>query len=125
MPAPPIEIELDKLAHNATKLTALYGSKGICVTAVTKGVCGSPRIASALPNSGTRSFGDSRMANIQKKQEAGLDSQFILIRSPIPSEVERVVEFAHMSLNTEISARWCSLLGSKQPGKARPAYSGP
>jgi len=106
MPAPPIEIELDKLAHNARRLTALYVSKGICVTAVTKGVCGSPRIASALPNSGIRSFGDSRMANIQKKQEAGLDAQFTLIRSPMPSEVERVVEFAYVSLNTEISPRW-------------------
>jgi predicted amino acid racemase len=64
MQAPRIEIELDKLAHNAQKLRALYGSKGICVTAVTKGVCGSPRIVSALLNSGIRSFGDSRIANI-------------------------------------------------------------
>ena len=103
MPAPRIEIELDKLAHNARKLTALYGSKGICVTAVTKGVCGSPRIASALLNSGIRSFGDSRVANIQKMREAGLGAQFILIRSPMPSEVERVVEFADVSLNTEMS----------------------
>jgi len=103
MPAPRIEIELDKLAHNARKLAALYGSKGVCVTAVTKGVCGSPRIASALLNSGIRSFGDSRIANIQKMREAGLDAQFFLIRSPMPSEVERVVEFADVSLNTEIS----------------------
>ena len=103
MPAPRIEIELDKLIHNARNLTALYGSKGIRVTAVTKGVCGSPRIAGALLNSGIRSLGDSRIANIQKMREAGLDAQFVLIRSPMPSEVERVVEFADVSLNTEIS----------------------
>jgi len=103
MPAPRIEIELDKLVHNARKLTALYGSRGIHVTAVTKGVCGSPRIASALLDSGIRSLGDSRIANIQKMQEAGIDAQFILIRSPMPSEVERVIEFADVSLNTEIS----------------------
>ncbi len=103
MPAPRIEIELDKLAHNASKLTALYDTKGVCVTAVTKGVCGSPRIASALLDSGIHSFGDSRIANIQKMREAGLDAQFILIRSPMLSEVERVVECADMSLNTEIS----------------------
>ncbi len=103
MPAPWIEIELDKLAHNARKLTALYGSKGICVTAVTKGVCGDPRIASALLDSGIRSFGDSRIANFQKMREAGLDAQFILIRSPMPSEVERVVEIIDVTLNTEIS----------------------
>jgi len=103
MPAPRVEIELDKLIHNARKLTALYGSKGIHVTAVTKGVCGSLRVASALFKSGIRSFGDSRIANIQKMREDGIDAQFILIRSPMPSEVERVVEFADMSLNTELS----------------------
>ena len=103
MSVPRIEIELDKLIHNARKLTALYGSKGIHVTAVTKGVCGSLRIANALLNSGIRSFGDSRIANIQKMREGGIDAQFILIRSPLPSEVERVVEFADVSLNTEIS----------------------
>jgi len=103
MQAPRIEIELDKLAHNARKLIALYGSKGIRVTAVTKGVCGSPRIASALLESGIRVLGDSRIANIQKMRETGLDAQFILMRSPMPSEVERVVKFADVSLNTEIS----------------------
>jgi len=103
MPAPRIEIELDKLIHNARRLAALYGPKGIRVTAVTKGVCGSPRIASALLNSDIRSLGDSRIANIQKMREACIDAQFVLIRSPMPSEVERVVEFADVSLNTEIS----------------------
>jgi len=103
MSAPRIEIELDKLIHNASKLTALYGSKGIHITAVTKGVCGSLRIANALLKSGIRSLGDSRIANIQKMREGGIDAQFILIRSPLPSEVERVVEFADVSLNTEIS----------------------
>ena len=103
MPAPRIEVALDKLAHNARKLTALFGARGVCVTAVTKGVCGSPRIARALSESGIRSFGDSRIANIQKMREAGVDAQFILLRSPMVSEVARVVEFADVSLNTEVA----------------------
>jgi len=103
MSAPRVEIELNKLIHNTHKLIALYGSKGIHITAVTKGVCGSLRIANALLNSGIRSFGDSHIANIQKMREGGIDAQFILIRSPMPSEIERVVEFADVSLNTEIS----------------------
>jgi predicted amino acid racemase len=103
MPAPRIEIALDKLIHNAQKLTKLYGSKGICVTAVTKGVCGSPAVASALLDGGIRSFGDSRISNIQRMRQAGLDAQFLLIRSPMPSEVEEVVEFADVSLNSEVS----------------------
>ena len=103
MPAPRLEIELDKIVHNVRELTALYASKGICVTAVTKGVCGSPEIASALLRSGISSLGDSRIANIRRMREAGLNAQFVLIRSPMPSEVEQVVELADVSLNTEIS----------------------
>lgn len=103
MPAPRIEIALDKLTHNVQELTALYGSKGIWVTAVTKGVCGSPTIARALLDGGIRSFGDSRITNIQRMRQAALDAQYILIRSPMPSEVRQVVEFADVSLNTEIS----------------------
>src|SRR4030065_1772933 len=103
MSVPRIEIERDKLIYNARKLPALYGSKGIHITAVTKGVCGSLRIANALLSSGIRSFGDSRIANIQKMREGGIDAQFILIRSPMPSEVERVVEYADVSFNTESS----------------------
>ena len=103
MLAPRIEIALDRPVHNAQKLTALHGPKGICVTAVTKGVCGSPAIVSTVLDGGIRSFGDSRIGNIQWMREAGLNAQFILIRSPMPSEVGWVVEFSDVSLNAEIS----------------------
>src|SRR5512135_1757540 len=103
MSAPRIEIELDKLIHNARQLTALYGSKGIHITAVMKGVCGSLRVANVLLKSGIRSFGDSHIANIRGMREGGIEAQFILIRSPMPREVEQVVEYADVSLNTEIS----------------------
>jgi ornithine racemase len=103
MPAPRIEIDLNKLAHNARQIVSLYNSKGITVTAVTKGGCGSPRIAGVLHECGIRSFGDSRIANIRRMRDAGVDAQFILTRSPMPSEAERVVEFANASLNTEFS----------------------
>jgi predicted amino acid racemase len=82
MSVPRVEIELDKLIHNARRLTALYGSKGIDITAVTKGVCGSLRVANALLNSGIHSIGDSRIANIQKMREGGIDAQFIFITLP-------------------------------------------
>jgi len=54
MSAPRVEIELDKLIHNAQKLTALYGSKGIRVTGVTKGVCGSPITTAGFNEIGRR-----------------------------------------------------------------------
>ena len=98
-----MDIRLDKITHNAWYLRALYASKGVRVTAVTKGVCGSPRIARALLWGGIRSLGDSRLANIQRMRAAGLCAQYVLIRSPMLSQAERVVELADISLNTELS----------------------
>jgi predicted amino acid racemase len=101
MSTPRIEIELSKVAHNTQKLTALYGAKGVSLTGVTKAVCGSPQIARVLLDSGIHSLGDSYISNIQRMRESGLDAQYMLLRSPMASDVQRVVEFADISLNTE------------------------
>ena len=101
--APRLEIDLSKIAHNARQLRALYGTKGIQISAVTKGVCGSPRVARALLASGMRSLADSRIANIRKMRREGIDAQFMLIRSPMVSEIESVVDLADISLNSEMS----------------------
>ena len=103
MPAPRLEIDVEKIAQNARRLRAVYGSKGIRITAVTKGVCGSPMVARALLKSGIFSLGDSRIANIRRMRRAGVEAEFMLIRSPMPSEVGQVVELADVSLNTELS----------------------
>jgi len=103
MKTPRLEIELGKIAHNARNLAALFGSKGINVTAVTKGVCGSPEIAGTLIESGIRSIGDSRITNIRKMRESGLNAEFVLTRIPMPSEAAQVVEHADVSLNSEVS----------------------
>lgn len=101
MSAPRMEIELGKLAHNTQRLMALYKSKGINLTAITKSVCGSPQIAGVFLNNGITSLGDSYIANIQRMRESGLDTRYILLRSPMASDIQRVVEFADVSLNSE------------------------
>ena len=103
MSAPRLEIQLSKLAHNAQTLKTLYGSKGINLTAVTKAVCGSPQVAKIFLDSGFNSLGDSYIANIQRMRESGLDTQYILLRSPMASDVQRVVEYADISLNSELA----------------------
>ena len=102
MTTPRLEIKLDRLAHNARELVTLFGARGIGLTAVTKGVRGSPEVAAALLSSGIRSLGDSRLANISRMRDAGLRAEYMLTRSPRLSEVKRVVELADASLNSEI-----------------------
>jgi len=99
---PRIEISLEKIAHNARKLKELYASKGIYVIGVTKVVCGDPKIVNALVKSGINILADSRISNIKKMYDAGIQAQFLLLRT-IYSQAEYVVLYAGISLNSELS----------------------
>jgi len=102
MRAPRLEIDLLKIAHNVKKLIELYGSKGISIIGVTKGVCGEPKIANVFLKSGINIIGDSRIENFLRMREAGIRSPFLLLRLPSLSEIELVVKYADISLNSEI-----------------------
>jgi len=102
MTAPRLEINLEKIKHNARELQNLFSSKGISITAVTKGVLGSLDIVHALIESGITSIANPYIASIRKMKEAGVDIQSMLIRPPMMSEIEEVVKYADISLNSEI-----------------------
>ena len=103
MTNPRIEIDLNKLSKNVQTVKNLFDPKGIQFSAVTKAVSGSIEIANVFHDLGVHSLADSPIINIQKMRQAGLNSQYLLIRSPMLSEIEKVVEFADFSLNTELS----------------------
>ncbi|NIM89418.1 MAG: alanine/ornithine racemase family PLP-dependent enzyme [Candidatus Aminicenantes bacterium] len=102
MRTPRIEIDLSKITHNVRNLTQLFGSKGIGIVGVTKGVCGDPKIANLYLNSGIKIIGDSRIANFRRMQEAGIQAPFLLLRLPSLSEIESVVKYTDISLNSEV-----------------------
>ncbi len=102
MITPRIEINLGKIAHNAKTLKEFYGSKGIGIAGVTKVVCGDPKIAEIILKSGIRILADSRIENIKKMRNAGIQAQFLLLRT-IQSQAKDVVGYADISLNSELS----------------------
>jgi len=103
MITPRIEMDLEKIAYNAKELMELYGSKGIGVIGVTKVVCGEPTVAEALVRCGITILADSRMENIRRMRNAGVQAQFLLLRTPRLSQAEAVVIYADISLNSELS----------------------
>ena len=102
MSSPRIEIDLEKIRHNAASLVLRLANRGISVTAVTKAVQGSPVIARALTEAGAVGVGDSRIENIEIMRRAGVATPMTLIRSPMLSQVRRVVTHADVSFNTEL-----------------------
>lgn len=104
MPAPRLEIDLDKIYHNARILVERLASRGISVTAVSKATLGSPEIAGVLLQAGVSALGDSRIENIEAMRLARVPASMTLIRSPMLSQAERIVLHADLSLNSEIEA---------------------
>ena len=102
MSAPRLEIDLQKISYNAKTLVDRLSSHGIKVTGVTKATLGSPEVAEALINAGVSALGDSRIENIERMRGAGINAPITLIRSPMLSQVEQVVMYADISLNTEL-----------------------
>ena len=102
MAAPRVEIDLDKIYHNALVLVERLALKGISVMGVTKATLGDSSIATALIRAGVQSFGDSRIENIEAMQQSGVQTPMSLIRSPMLSQVDRVVKHCTMSFNTEL-----------------------
>jgi len=80
----------------------LYGSKGIDISVVTKSVGGNRDIANTLVNCGFRSISDSRISNLKKMHVAGIKAHFLLVRTPLMSQVEAVIKYANASLNSEL-----------------------
>jgi len=102
MPAPRLEIDLDKIYHNAHTLIERLASRCISVTGVSKATLGSPEIAGVLLRAGVSALGDSRIENIEAMRRAKVPASMTLIRSPMLSQAKRVVIHADVSLNTEI-----------------------
>ncbi|HQU87541.1 MAG TPA: alanine/ornithine racemase family PLP-dependent enzyme [Denitromonas sp.] len=102
MSAPRLEIDLDKIRHNALTLVQRLARHGISVTGVTKSALGSPEVAGAMLDGGVSGLGDSRIENIEAMRAAFVRGPMTLIRTPMLSQVKRVVAGANVSFNTEI-----------------------
>jgi predicted amino acid racemase len=101
MTAPRLEIDLRKLHHNARTLVERLSVRGIAVTGITKATMGSPAVAGAMLRAGVRSLGDSRVENLEALRRAGVTAPLMLVRSPMLSQVDRVVAHADVSCNSE------------------------
>lgn len=72
------------------------------MTGVTKASCGDPKIAEAMIRGGVTSVADSRVHNLKNLKKSGIKKELMLLRTPMLSEIYHVVEYADVSLQSEI-----------------------
>lgn len=97
---PRLLIDTKKITQNAKAVVKLCAAHGLCVVGVNKVTCGDPHVAQAMIDGGVSAIADSRVENLMRIADKPIEKW--LIRIPGPSDAERVVKYADLSLNSEI-----------------------
>lgn len=97
-----IEIDLNKVTENTRAIANHCAARGITVIGVTKSCCGMPEIARALLVGGVGGLADSRVSNLKRMREAGINAGMWLLRSPTLKEATETVRVAEISFNSEL-----------------------
>lgn len=103
MKYPMLEINLDRIQSNAAAVVERCSSHNIAVCGVVKGVCGSPKVAKAMLAGGVKQLGDSRISNLRRLRENGITCDLILLCIPMLSQVQSVVQYSSISLNSDLT----------------------
>ena len=91
---PCLKVYREKIYENARRVLEACSRCSINLTAVTKGASAAPEIVKTLWESGCRSFGDSRLANIKEIKKIFPEAETTLIRPPMASEIPELALYA-------------------------------
>jgi ornithine racemase len=95
-----VTVDLAKITENARRVCDAL--PGVDVVAVTKVTCGTPEVARAMLAGGAVALGESRLENIARLRDAGIDVPIWLIRAATPELADDTVRLAGVSLASEL-----------------------
>ncbi len=98
---PVLEIDLGKLEHNLREIMTRCEVSGIQVAGVVKGFTAWPEIARIYERCGCPYLASSRIGQLKRLREAGIQTPLMLLRVPMLSELDEVAEIADISLQSE------------------------
>ena len=99
---PRLVIDLNKLRHNTKEVVGRCSRCGIDVCGVVKCYWADPVIARTYLECGAKQLGTSRLSQIRRMKEAGIETDFFLLRVPQMCELADVAELADYSLQSDL-----------------------
>ncbi|MGQ1908444.1 alanine racemase [Marinifilum sp. RC60d5] len=110
-----ITLDVDKLQANFKFLDDLLSERKIGWSVVSKLLCGNKMFLEKLVGLGVKSLCDSRVTNLKMIKTLNCNIETIYIKPPPKQSVKDVVEFADISVNTELKTiNWLSKEALKQ-----------
>ncbi len=97
---PAVEISLNKIIENAKQMKKICDAKNKSYCLVTKVVSDNKEIVKALVENGINCIGESRIDNLISYKD--IEAEKWLIRIPMLCEVQNVIKYSDVSLNSEL-----------------------
>ncbi len=97
-----IEVDCERIKRNTAAIVELCTPQNIEVVGVTKACCGHPEVARAILAGGASMLAESRLRNVRRLRQAGIDTDIMLLRLPALSQVDEVVRLTQVSLNSQV-----------------------
>ncbi len=99
MKYPSLNIDVKKLEHNTRILVEKCSKYNISIAAVSKVFCGLPDLVEALMKGGATYIADSRIENFKRMKHLNVTK--MLLRIPMLSQVDDIIDHVDISLNSE------------------------
>lgn len=103
MATPRLEIHTDRIAQNARAIADLVHGHGAQLAGVGKVLCAHPAVVAGLVAGGVDMYADSRIDNLRRVRESGVDVPLLLLRLPEQSRVADVVAHSDLALVSELA----------------------
>lgn len=98
---PGLLVDLSRIEANTRAVHALCTAAGLTLTGVVKGAGGLPEVAKAMARGGCSQLASSRLGQLARLREHGIELPLMLLRIPGPSELARTVRLADLSLHSD------------------------
>src|SRR5690606_21796495 len=113
-----LKLYKDKLRENYNFLQTKFQESGIAWGVVSKILCGNELYLKELISLGVDEIHDSRISNLAKVKEINPQVQTVYIKPPSKRNLSKMVEFADVSLNSELNTiKWISKEANRQGKK--------
>lgn len=97
---PELLVDLKRIEDNTRVVHALCKAAGMTLTGVVKGAAGLPEVAKAMAKGGCSQLASSRLGQLARLRDHGIDLPLMLLRIPGPSELGLTIRLADLSLHS-------------------------
>jgi len=99
---PILEVDYNKIFHNASQMKKRCDKYNVSISGVIKGMNGTFEIAKAFTEAQHKYLASSRLRELKTIADSDLDIPLMLIRIPMLSEIDEMVQYVDISVNSEL-----------------------